>query len=38
MLLRYPLVTHRTIGMIHVHALRLWRLGARFYPHRGAAR
>jgi hypothetical protein len=37
MLLRYPLVTHRTIGMIHVHALRLWRLGARFYPHRGAA-
>lgn len=33
MLLRYPLATHKTIGMIHVHALRLWRLGARFYKH-----
>ena len=37
MLLRYPLVTHKTIGMIHVHALKLWRRGARFYRHGGAA-
>jgi uncharacterized protein len=37
MLMRYPLVTHRTIGMIHVHAFRLWRMGARHYPHRRAA-
>ena len=36
MLLRYPLVTHKTIGMIHLHALRLWRRGARFHRH-GAA-
>jgi DUF1365 family protein len=33
MLVRYPLVTHRTIGMIHLHALKLWRRGARFYRH-----
>jgi DUF1365 family protein len=33
MLVRYPLVTHRTIGMIHLHAARLWRRGARFYRH-----
>ncbi|HEY6607594.1 MAG TPA: DUF1365 domain-containing protein [Candidatus Limnocylindria bacterium] len=33
MLLRYPLVTHRTIGMIHLHALRLWRRGARYHRH-----
>ncbi len=37
MLLRYPLITHRTIGMIHLHALRLWRRGARFYRHGHAA-
>ena len=37
MLVRYPLLTHRTIGMIHVHALRLWRMGARHYPHRRVA-
>jgi DUF1365 family protein len=33
MLLRHPLMTHRTIGLIHVHALRIWRRGARFYRH-----
>lgn len=33
MLVRHPLVTHRTIGMIHLHALKLWRRGARFYRH-----
>ena len=37
MLLRYPLLTQRTIGMIHVHALRIWRRGARFYRHGEAA-
>ena len=37
MLLRHPLVTHRTIAMIHLHALRLWRRGAAFYPHGRAA-
>ena len=33
MLLRHPLVTHKTIGMIHIHALRMWRRGARFHRH-----
>ncbi len=37
MLVRYPFMTQKTIGMIHVHALRLWRLGARFHKHREAA-
>lgn len=37
MLIRHPFVTHKAIGMIHLHALRLWRLGARFYKHREAA-
>ncbi len=37
MLLRYPLITYGTIGMIHLHAMRLWRRGARFYRHREAA-
>ena len=37
MLLRYPMVTHKTIGLIHWHALRLWLRGARFFRH-GAAR
>jgi hypothetical protein len=36
MLMRYPLVTLKTIGMIHWHAFRLWRRGARFHSH-GAA-
>jgi DUF1365 family protein len=30
MLTRYPFVTLKTIVMIHWHALRLWRRGARF--------
>lgn len=34
MLLRNPLVTHRTTLMIHWHALRLWLRGARFHRHR----
>ena len=37
MLVRHPLVTHKTIAMIHVHALRLWRRGASFHPHGRAA-
>ena len=36
MLMRYPLVTLKTIGMIHWHAFRLGRRGARFHSH-GAA-
>jgi uncharacterized protein len=37
MLLRHPLVTHKTIAMIHWHALRLWLRGARFIRHGEAA-
>lgn len=33
LLLRYPLVTHKTIVLIHWHALRLWLRGARFHRH-----
>jgi DUF1365 family protein len=33
LLLRYPLMTHRTIGLIHWHALRLWLKGAPFFRH-----
>jgi DUF1365 family protein len=33
MLLRHPLVTQRTIGLIHWHALRMWLRGARFHRH-----
>jgi DUF1365 family protein len=36
MLVRHPLMTHRTMALIHVHAFRLWRLGIRFQRH-GAA-
>lgn len=36
LLVRHPFVTHKTIGMIHWHALRLWRRGARFHHHRKA--
>ena len=36
MLVRYPLLTHRTIALIHWHALRLWLRGAPFFRH-GAA-
>ena len=38
MLARYPLVTLKTIGMIHWHALRLWRRGAPFHSHGAATR
>ena len=38
MLVRYPFVTHKTIGMIHWHALRLWLRGARFHRHSEATR
>jgi DUF1365 family protein len=38
MLVRHPFVTHRTIGLIHWHALRLWLRGARFHRHGDAAR
>lgn len=38
MLVRYPLVTHRTILLIHWHALRLWLKGATFHRHRAAVR
>lgn len=34
MFVRHPLVTHKTIGLIHWHALRLWLRGARFHRHR----
>lgn len=33
MLLRYPLLTQRTIGLIHWHAFRLWLRGAPFFRH-----
>jgi DUF1365 family protein len=38
LLLRHPLVTHTTIGLIHWHALRLWLRGARFHRHSEATR
>ncbi len=37
LLLRHPLVTHKTIGLIHWHALRLWLRGVRFRRHRPVA-
>jgi DUF1365 family protein len=33
MLLRHPLMTQRTIGLIHLHAFHLWRRGIRFQRH-----
>ncbi len=33
LLVRHPLMTQRTMGLIHWHALRLWLRGARFYRH-----
>ena len=33
MLLRHPLSTQRTIGLIHLHAFRLWRRGVPFQRH-----
>jgi DUF1365 family protein len=38
LLVRYPLVTHKTIGLIHWHALRLWLRGERFRRHRVGVR
>jgi uncharacterized protein len=38
MLVAHPFVTHKTIAMIHVHAWRLWRRGARFHRHGEATR
>jgi DUF1365 family protein len=38
MLVRYPFVTHKTIGMIHWHALRLWLRGVPFNRHSEAKR
>ena len=38
MLVRHPFATQRTIGLIHWHALRLWRRGAQFHRHGAAAR
>jgi DUF1365 family protein len=38
LLLRHPLVTQRTMGLIHWHALRLWLRGARFHRHGDAHR
>ncbi len=37
MLVRHPLLTQRTIGLIHWHALRLWLRGAPFLRHGAAA-
>ncbi|MEW6224767.1 MAG: DUF1365 domain-containing protein [Chloroflexota bacterium] len=33
LLLRHPLMTHKTMAMILWHALRLWRRGAPFFSH-----
>jgi hypothetical protein len=33
LLLRHPMVTHKTMAMIVWHALRLWRRGAPFFSH-----
>ena len=33
MLVRHPLLTYRTIALIHWHALRLWLRGAPFFRH-----
>jgi DUF1365 family protein len=38
MLIRHPLVTHKTTAMIHWHALQLWLRGARFHRHREVTR
>ena len=37
MLVRHPFVTHKTIGMIHWHALRLWLRGRPIPPTRGGS-
>ena len=33
MLVRHPLMPHRTIALIHWHALRLWLRGVPFFSH-----
>lgn len=38
LLLKHPLVTHKTIGLIHWHALRLWLKGAPFFRHGASTR
>jgi hypothetical protein len=38
MLIGHPFVTHKTIAMIHWHALQLWRRGAHFHRHGEAIR
>ena len=38
MLLKHPFVTQRTMGLIHWHALRLWRKGVTFHRHGDAVR
>jgi DUF1365 family protein len=38
MLVRHPLVTHKTIALIHYHALRLWFKGAPFLRHQDRTR
>ena len=38
LLLRHPLMTQRTMGLIHWHAIKLWLRGARFYRHGDAVR
>ena len=38
LLVRHPLVTLKTIAMIHIHAFRLWRRGLTFHRHREVAR
>jgi DUF1365 family protein len=38
MLVRHPFVPQKTIGLIHLHALRLWRSGFRFHRHSEAVR
>ncbi len=37
MLVRHPLLTQRTIGLIHWHAVRLWLRGAPFFRHGATA-
>ncbi len=37
MLVRHPLMTYRTIALIHWHALHLWRRGIRFQRHGSVA-
>jgi DUF1365 family protein len=38
MLTRHPFVTHKTIALIHLHGIRLWRRGAPFFRHGDWAR